>query len=392
MIGMTQDPVLGYSLTRIIIPRMKLTLQIQLLPDVEQAAKMRATLEAFNQACTWLAGEAFNTKLANKVKLQKLYYRELRKRFGLSAQMAIRCLAQVVGSFNRDKTKRPRFRKHAAMPYDERIMSFKGIDRVSLLTLTERIIVTFVMGGYQRERFAEARGQCDLLLRKDGRWFLLVTAEVPDKAPIPNTDFVGVDLGIVNLATTSDGERFSGEQVERVRQRYHARRQTLQQAAARRKAKGKRPKAIRRALRRTRSREANFRRNENHRISKRLVALATDTGKGIALEELTHIRRRTRFRRSQRAKMAGWSFAQLRAFITYKSRLAGVMLAVVDPRNTSRTCSVCGHCEKANRQSQEHFECCSCGDKSHADINAARNIRARAIVNSLKVAERRQAA
>src|SRR5687767_5656621 len=117
---------------------------------------MKTTLVAFNAACAWLAGEAFNLKLANKVMLQRLFYPTLRERFGLSAKMAIRCIAQVVGSYRRDKSKCPRFRKHDAMPYDERIMSFKNMERVSLLTLNmERVLVPFVMGAYQRERFAE---------------------------------------------------------------------------------------------------------------------------------------------------------------------------------------------------------------------------------------------
>ena len=48
----------------------------------------------------------------------------------------------------------------------------------------------------------------------------------------------------------------------------------------------------------------------------------------------------------------------------------------VDPRNTSKTCSVCGHCEKANRKSQAEFLCQHCGFSANADWNAARNIRA----------------
>jgi len=370
----------------------KLTLQTQLLPAREQATLMRVTVERFNAACDWLAGEAFSMKSNNTIKLQQLHYRTLRDRFGLSAQMAAICIRHVAGVYKRDKSKRPRFRRHAAMPYDSRILSFKGVDRVSLLTLEGRVIVPFVMGKYQSERFEAHKGQSDLVLRRDGRWFLLVTVDLPDKTPTPVTDFIGVDLGVQNLATTSGGEHFSGDTVERVRRRYHTRRQTLQHAASRRKAKGKRPKAIRRALKRTKGREANFRRDTNHVISRRLVALATDTARGIALEDLKGIRGRARFRRSQRAKMAGWSFAQLRQFIAYKAHPAGVTLAVVDPRNTSRTCHECGHCEKANRRSQVEFCCQSCGHSSHADINAARNIRAKAIVNSLKVAEQRQAA
>lgn len=366
---------------------MKLTLQMQLLPDAESKQALQATMERFNEACSWLAEAAFALKSYNTVQLQRLHYRTLRERFRLSAQMAAICIRHTAGAYKRDKKKLPKFRKHAAMPYDSRILSFKGIDRASLLTLQGRVIVPFVMGKYQRERFTNAKGQCDLVLRKDGKWFLLVTVDLPDKTPTPTTDFIGVDFGIISLATTSDAETFSGETVECVRERYHTRRQTLQHAAHGRQAKGRRPKQIRRALKRTKSREANFRKHENHRISKQLVEIATDTARGIALEDLKGIRERSRFRKSQRAKMSGWSFSQLRQFVAYKAQLAGVTLVLVDPRNTSRTCVECGHCAKANRRSQSEFVCQSCGHTANADHNAARNIRARAIVNWLKVSE-----
>ena len=358
---------------------MKLTLQIQLLPNAAQSIFLRETLARFNETANWLSVKAFDLRSANKVKLQQLFYKDVRAKFGLSAQMTVRCIAQVCEAYKRDRKKLPKFRKYASMPFDQRMMSFKGVDRVSLLTLQGRVIVPFVMGAYQRERFTNAKGQCDLVLRKDGKWFLLVTVDLPDKTLTPVTDFIGVDLGVIRLATTSDGAHFSGDAVESVRERYHERRQTLQHAASRRKAKGKRPKAIRRALRRTKSRESNFRKHENHVISKQLVELATGTKRGIALEDLTHIRQRTRFRKKQRAKMSGWSFSQLRTFIAYKLQLAGVNLVLVDPRNTSRTCAECGHCDKANRKSQSEFVCRSCGHADNADENAARNIRLRAI-------------
>ncbi|MGH9848989.1 MAG: transposase, partial [Blastocatellia bacterium] len=228
-----------------------MTLQVQLFPDKEQANKLAATMEAFNAAADWLADEAFKLQSANKVKLQQLYYQDLREKFGLSAQMAVRCIAQVCEAFSRDRSKRPRFKKYASIPYDQRLMSFKGVDRVSLLTLEGRIIVPFVMGKYQAERFNGKHGQCDLVRRKDGKWFLLVTVTLPDRTPTPTTDFIGVDLGVANLATDSDGDRFSGEDIEQVRQKYSNRRTTLQKAAAKRKQRGYRPKAVRRKLKST---------------------------------------------------------------------------------------------------------------------------------------------
>jgi putative transposase len=371
---------------------MKLTLQTQLFPDAAQQRKLLATMEAFNAAADWLAGEAFKLQTANKVKLQQVYYRELRERFALSSQMAIRCTAQVCEAFSRDRKVRPRFKKHASIPYDQRLMSFKGLDKVSLLTLEGRVIVPLVMGKYQRERFSKHHGQCDLVRRKDGKWFLLVTVEMQDKTPTPATDFIGVDLGVENLATDSAGERFSGADVEHARQKYDGQRQRLQQAGEKRKARGSRPKQIRRKLKKLSGKESRFRRHTNHHISKKLVAKAIGTGYGIALENLKGIRNRARFRQSQRAKMSGWSFFQLRVFIEYKAQFSGVPVVLVDPKYTSQMCSQCGHTEKANRISQSQFRCRACGFELHADINAALNIKARATVNLPKISEHPQAA
>jgi IS605 OrfB family transposase len=125
--------------------------------------------------------------------------------------------------------------------------------------------------------------------------------------------------------------------------------------------------------------EARFRRHENHVISKAIVQSAKDTGRGIGLEDLEGIRDRTTARGGDaRNRLSGWAFHQLRGFIAYKAQDAGIPVVLVDPRNTSRTCSACGHCEKANRKSQAEFECKHCGFSANADWNAALNIRAQA--------------
>jgi putative transposase len=166
---------------------MKLTLQIQLLPDKKQADQLQTAMERFNQACSWLAEQAFEMKTANKIALQQHFYYELRELFDLSAQMASICIRHVGGTYSRDKSILPVFRPDAAMPYDSRMLSFKGIDRVSILTLEGRLIIPFVMGAYQRERFSLAKGECDLVRRKDGKWFLLVTVDAPEGTEIAPT-------------------------------------------------------------------------------------------------------------------------------------------------------------------------------------------------------------
>jgi putative transposase len=96
----------------------------------------------------------------------------------------------------------------------------------------------------------------------------------------------------------------------------------------------------------------------------------------IAIEDLAHIRKRVKATRAQRNRLHGWSFGQLRGFVTYKARLSGVPGIAVDPRNTSRCCPECDFTDKANRKTKQTFSCASCGDTAVADFAAARNIRA----------------
>jgi IS605 OrfB family transposase len=349
---------------------MKLTVQLQLLPERDHAARLRDAVARFNETANWLAGIAFERKTASKLLLQQTAYKELRERFGLSAQMAVRCIARVCEAYKRDKGVRPKFRETAAMPFDQRMMSFKGIDRVSLLTLTGRVLVPFLVGKYQAERIGYPKGQADLVLRDDGKWFLLVTVDVPSIAPIPTTDFIGVDLGIANIATDSDGGRHSGKDVERIRRKHNRQRKRLQRKGTR---------GAKKKLRRMAGKEARFRRHENHRISKTIVGNAKGTGRGIALEDLKGIRERITARGTDaRNRLSGWSFGQLYGFLAYKAELAGVPVVTVDPRNTSRTCAACGHCEQSNRKSQSEFVCKACSHRAHADRNAALNIALRA--------------
>jgi len=142
-------------------------------------------------------------------------------------------------------------------------------------------------------------------------------------------------------------------------------------------------KNAKRRLRKNAGRERRFQQDANHCISKALMKKAVVSRKAIALEDLSGIQERTTVRREFRYERHSWAFFQLRQFITYKAAWAGVPLYLVDPRNTSRTCSACGHCEKANRKSQAEFLCQRCGFAANADSNAALNIsrKERAAVN-----------
>jgi putative transposase len=356
----------------------KLTMQFKLLPTPKQADVMLRTMERFNAACGALAAVAFANRCANKVELQKLAYHDIRRDFDLGAQMTVRAIAKVVDAYKRDTDIQPTFRPHGATVYDQRIWSWKGADRVSILTNDGRQTMPWIAGAFQQARLAQTRGQADLIYR-DGMFFLHVTIEVGDVPERDPPEYLGVDLGRRNIAADSDGETFCGAHNAGLRRRH---------ARLRRNLRRKGTKSARRLLNAQRRKEARFASDLNHRISKAIVRKATDTGRGIAVEDVTHIRERTTAQRPQHRAHHSWEFAQLRAFLSYKAALAGAPLLVVDPRYTSQTCPACGRRDWKNRPTRDRFQCIRCGHAGPSDTISARNI---AALGRRHAAERRAA-
>ena len=304
--------------------------------------------------------------------MHKMAYAEMRTRFGLAAQMAVRTIAKVADAFKVSLHVAPIFRPGAAQPYDERILRFvRDGGAVSLWTLEGRMVLPVVMGEHQKRLMAFRKGEVDLCFIR-GKWYLAVTCDVPETAKFQAEDWLGIDLGIVTLAADSDGHTYSGADVECIRARLAVRRAGLQQRGT---------KGAKRRLRKLSGKQRRFQKHENHCISKAFVREAERTGRGLALEKLKGIRARVTARSgNQRARLGNWAFAQLSDFLAYKAKRAGVPVRFVDPRYTSQTCHVCGLIDKRNRPNQATFKCIGCGHEAAADTNAACNIRQRALL------------
>jgi putative transposase len=351
---------------------MRLTIQLKLQPTPEQADALKRTLETANTACDYISQVAWQARTFRQFAIHRLTYQDVRETFGLAAQLAVRCIAKVADAYKLDRKSQRSFTPHGAVAYDDRILSFALSDSlVSIWTLDGRQAIPFVCGERQRQLLAHQRGETDLAF-VGGYWYLFATADVETPEPIDVDGALGIDLGVTNIATDSDGETHSGKAIKNVRYRHRRLRNKLQKLGT---------LGSRRRLRQLAGQERRFATWVNHNLSKRIVAKAECTKRAIALEDLTHIRTRMKARRSQRATLHSWAFAQLRAFISYKAQLRGVPVHFVDPRNTSRTCPQCSHCAKANRKTQASFVCTSCGFAGPADVIAAGNIARRAAVN-----------
>jgi IS605 OrfB family transposase len=196
---------------------------------------------------------------------------------------------------------------------------------------------------------------------------VVVTVPAPEIAPTDQV--VGVDLGLARPAVTSQNH-FLGKKVWKAREgRLFQLKRALQKKSSR---------SAKRHLKRVRHKQARFRRDCDHVLSKQIVQ-SVEPGSTIVLENLKDIRKRTKARRKTETKrlIHAWSFAQLKAFIGNKAEERGMTVVVVDPRHTSQACSRCGYTARTSRRSRARFVCRKCGYELHADLNAARNIAAK---------------
>lgn len=331
-----------------------------------QAKALKETLARANAACDSISAWAWENQTFGQYALHKGTYAATRAAFDLTAQVVVRCNAKVADAYKLDKKVQRTFKPDGAIAYDDRILRWymdKG--QVSIWSVAGRLRLPFACGDYQRGLLAFQQGESDLAFH-GGNFYLLTTCNLPDPPLVETDGVLGVDLGIVSLATDSEGRSYSGDAVKACRRRARRIRSLLQ-------SKG--TKNAKRHLKRMGRRTANYQKWVNHNISKQLVQTAISSRKALALESLTGIRERGNgFNREMRWQLGNWAFFQLGQYVTYKAKQAGVSVTFVDPRNTSRTCHACGHCAKENRKSQSVFQCLSCGLCANADENAAINI------------------
>ena len=324
------------------------TIVLKLQPTADQTVELDATLAAFATACDHIADVARQEHTTNKVLIQRVCYREVRATFGLSANLAIRAIARVCAALKVPEKAHSAF-KPTSVDYDARIFSFREWDwTVSLTLLNSRERIDTKPGEHQKSALKGTTPTAAQLVKREGRFFLHIQLSGKPRSrssPTISSASISGSPGSRPPAMNPRGiaaSRWKGSQEA----------QPPTEAAPAERNQGSQEE-----VRRLAGKEARFRRHENHCISKTIVQSAKDTGRGIALEDLKGIRNRITARGGDaRNRLSGWSFHQLYGFLSYKAEDAGIPIVQVDPRNTSRTCSECGHCEKANRRAR----LCSC--------------------------------
>ena len=177
---------------------------------------------------------------------------------------------------------------------------------------------------------------------------------------------------MIIIAVVFTKKYYSDDEVGKARKHYADLRSGLQSAGA---------KSTKRHLKKLSGKESGFARINNYTISKEIARKAGGVSSAIAIEDINGIRMRTTVRKGNRYIHNSWAFRQLRMFVEYKAKEAGISIVVIEPHNTSRECLACHTIDKRNRIERSHFKCVSCGLEGEADFIASLNIRNRAAVN-----------
>ncbi len=385
--------------------------KLKLHATPEQFQALRAMQVAYRDALNYVSRYAFeHGKMSNKVRLQDGTYRDIRTRFKLPAQMACSIPRQVGATYKALWTKvkhnvalrkagktKKRYKgldqapKYVSPTLDYQLghdYSFKTEQRVSILTLQGRVIVSYT--GYDTHVALIGQGAhigaAKLWYDKPRKQFyLLVSLQVEVAAPTPEThqQVVGIDVGqryLAVVATPGNDTRFYSGRAIRAKADHYARlRKRLQKKGTR--------SATRRLVVISR-RERRLKQDCNHRISRRIVDAHPHSI--IGLEHLTDIRERIKRRKGKRASKkqrranrhaSKWAFAELHSYIAYKAALSGSMAIKVDAHYTSQACPRCGYTSKDNRPEKGLlFVCQSCHYTLHADLVGARNVALRTLL------------
>lgn len=348
---------------------MKLTLKIKLLPTDKQANLLLETMKEANTVCNAISDVAWQEKIFNNFRLHHRTYHAYKATFKLSSQMLIRQIAKVADAYRLDKKVKRQFKPLGSIAYDSRIMTYKPNNIVSLWCIGGRQKINFVC--HNHSYIPYIKGEADLIYKK-GKFYLFQTIDIPEEEVEDVEEFIGCDFGLNDIVATSDGVKHSADGLNKYREYRQKVRSSIQSKGTRNSRK---------LLKRLSGKEKTHAKIVNHTIAKSIILSAKESGKGVAIEDLTNIKFTSKRRNKKfRTKLGKWSFGQLRSFLEYKGLLYGVPVVVVDPRYTSQTCNVCKHLGK---RTNKHFKCNNCGNDMDADYNAALNIATLgAIVNS----------
>ncbi len=324
-----------------------------------------SSMKTYSETINYISEEGYKNGVVNRYQLHHLTYYKAKDKFNLPSQYiinAIRISSQTLKSVKTNKGSKPKYKEYMPLDFDRRTSSFY-FNKVRLTTIKGRIDIPIEIPEYYW-KYLDWNYQAARLVydKKKNQTYLHIIFRKDMQEIKPTGEFIGVDLGINNIAVTSNKEFFNSSKIKQIKSKFKHLRSRLQ-------SKG--TKSSKRLLKKLSGREKRFMRHCNHEISKEIVS-TLNPGDTIVLEKLKGIRK-IKLRKKQRFWLHNWSFFQLQKFIEYKANLNGINLIYINPKYTSKTCSKCFSLN--TKRERSNFTCLDCNYKLNADLNASYNIK-----------------
>ena len=270
-----------------------------------------------------------------------------------------------------ERMKRPSMKEKCTMRYDVRTITLRG-SQLTFSTCDKRIKTIISIPEFFTERYSPSEGWkfkgANIGMDRKGRVFVNLIYECPDYDIVENDGkIVGLDRGVYNIVTTSEGVHYGAKDVRRVKRKYNHVRSVLQEKGTR---------SARRRLKAISGCEKRFVHDQNHCISKKLANTDEDVSVYVLedLSSMNMLKLKGKSNKTMRKWLSNWSYSDLEFKLVYKCKMKGIRVEFVDARYTSQKCSVCKTIDKASREGNRYI-CRHCGNNMHADTNAAINIR-----------------
>ncbi|GBC75406.1 hypothetical protein HRbin06_00724 [archaeon HR06] len=313
--------------------------------------------------------------ITSRRKLHEAVYRELRDRYPYYPSHYIyTAITQALGIFksyrrlSRKNIKLPSLEKLDVILLDDTHLFWFNWRSLKLATHKGHIITPFEVQEHSK-KFMNWQVKGSRLVRRNSEYFLHVTFRkaVEEKEA---SGFLGIDVNerSIDLAIVKPDKvkfvKIDISEAKYIRERYFRKRRSVQSKAS------EKTKLLAKYSGRERRRINSI----IHKASKIISKIAKEENVKPVMEKLTNIRERIRYGRKMNRRLHSISFRKAQLYISYKAMEYSYKPEFVKPKNTSKTCPICG---KLNKPNGHFFKCKKCYFQADRHLVAAWNIAAK---------------
>jgi len=352
------------------------TCEFMLSPDEEQKAILEELFSTYENIVKECLNRAIVMNITSRKRLHEAVYEELRAKYPFYPSHYIyTAITQALGMFKsfrrlskrRRNIKVPTVKNLNAILLDDTHLFWFNWGSLKLATHKGHIIIPFEVHEHSR-KFKDWSVKGSRLVRRGNEYFLHVTfRKVIEEKSIAGILGIDINEKSIDLAIVKPNKikfiKIDISEVKYIRDRYFKKRRRIQTRTS--------GNVKARLLAKYSGREKRRINDILHRASKIVAKIASEENVQPVMENLADIRKKIQYGRKMNRRLHSMPFRKIQFYISYKAMERGFKPKFIKPRNTSKTCPICGELNKPNGHV---FKCKKCGFQADRHLVAAWNI------------------